>query len=75
MSLKMKILRLISGFVFFCRKRCDINADSMSSLDMLTESEKSHVHTFFGKCIKKLTDSDQQLPQVNKKKHKISILT
>jgi hypothetical protein len=56
---------IILIFFMLCRKRCDINADSMSSVDMLTESEKSHVHTFFGKCIKKLTESDQQLPQVN----------
>lgn len=50
----------------FSRKRCDANADSLTTLDLLSSSsEKSEVHVFFQKCISRLKGSDTKLPQVN----------
>uniref|UniRef100_A0A915KCX2 Helicase ATP-binding domain-containing protein n=1 Tax=Romanomermis culicivorax TaxID=13658 RepID=A0A915KCX2_ROMCU len=49
----------------FSRKRCDENAKSLNvrTLNLLTETEKSHVHHFFERCLLKLKDIDRQLPQ------------
>uniref|UniRef100_A0A6V7L8X4 Helicase ATP-binding domain-containing protein n=1 Tax=Bracon brevicornis TaxID=1563983 RepID=A0A6V7L8X4_9HYME len=48
------------------RNRCDANADALVSVNLTTETEKGHVRAFFKKCIKKLNESDQQLPQVKR---------
>ena len=48
----------------FSRARCDSNADSLSSLDLTTTTEKSEIHVFFKRSITLLKGSDQHLPQV-----------
>ena len=48
----------------FSRARCDGNADSLSSLDLTTTTEKSEIHVFFKRSTALLKGSDQQLPQV-----------
>lgn len=48
------------------RNRCDNNADALVSVNLTTETEKGHVRAFFKKCIKRLNESDQQLPQVKR---------
>jgi len=48
----------------FSRNRCDDNADSMTTTDLLTSSEKSAVHVFFQNSVKRLKGSDSKLPQV-----------
>ncbi|XP_078490119.1 superkiller complex protein 2-like [Ciona intestinalis] len=48
----------------FSRKRCDENAALLSSLDLTSSQEKSEIHIFVNKCVKKLKGSDQSLPQV-----------
>ncbi|XP_011306094.1 helicase SKI2W [Fopius arisanus] len=48
------------------RNRCDANADALVSVNLTTETEKGHVRAFFKKCIKRLNESDQQLPQVKR---------
>ncbi|CAB3410787.1 unnamed protein product [Caenorhabditis bovis] len=48
----------------FSRKRCDENAQLLSSMDLTSAVEKSHVHKFFSQCIDRLKGSDKQLPQV-----------
>lgn len=46
------------------RNRCDSNAHALRSLDLNTKEEKSRVHSFFERCIKKLKEPDQKLPQI-----------
>lgn len=48
----------------FSRKRCDDNAQMLSSMNLTTEVEKQHVRTFFSQCIQRLKGSDKELPQV-----------
>ena len=51
----------------FSRKRCDDNANSLTTLDLLsTSTEKSEVHVFFQRCMMRLKGSDSKLPQVSK---------
>ncbi|XGW25717.1 hypothetical protein V3C99_006824 [Haemonchus contortus] len=49
----------------FSRKRCDDNAQLLTSMDLTTEVEKSHILTFFTQCINRLKGSDKMLPQVH----------
>lgn len=46
------------------RNLCNNNADSLSSLDLTTSTEKSEIHVFFKKSTSLLKGSDQRLPQV-----------
>jgi len=46
------------------RNRCNDNADSLTSLNLTTSTEKSEIHVFFKKSISLLKGSDQKLPQV-----------
>lgn len=46
------------------RKRCDQNAECLSSMDLTTAKEKSHVRHFVRQSIQRLKEADQQLPQV-----------
>ncbi|EGT36338.1 hypothetical protein CAEBREN_19438 [Caenorhabditis brenneri] len=48
----------------FSRKRCDDNAQMLSSMNLTTEVEKQHVRSFFAQCIQRLKGSDKELPQV-----------
>ena len=49
----------------FSRKRCDVNADSLSNLDLLANTaERSEVHVFFQRSMMRLKGSDSKLPQV-----------
>ncbi|XP_063988290.1 superkiller complex protein 2 [Diachasmimorpha longicaudata] len=48
------------------RNRCDANADALMSVDLTTATEKGHVGAFFRKCIKRLNEADQQLPQIRR---------
>ncbi|KJH50028.1 hypothetical protein DICVIV_03829 [Dictyocaulus viviparus] len=48
----------------FSRKRCDENAQSLTSVDLTTEMEKSKIRSFFKQCISRLKGSDKHLPQV-----------
>ena len=49
----------------FSRKRCDDNADQLSSLDLTTASEKSLIHVFIQKSVARLKGPDRNLPQVS----------
>jgi len=46
------------------RKRCDLNASLLTSVDLVTAEEKGRIHQFFQKCVSRLKGSDQKLPQV-----------
>ncbi|XP_034834097.1 superkiller complex protein 2 [Maniola hyperantus] len=46
------------------RNRCDQNAESLLSVDLTTAKEKSHIRSFFSKCLHRLKEPDRRLPQV-----------
>ena len=48
------------------RKRCDDNAYSLSSLDLIDAKDKHKIDAFFQKSISILKGTDRQLPQVTK---------
>lgn len=49
----------------FSRKRCDVNADSLTNLDLTDGQEKHKINSFFERSISILKGSDRQLPQVS----------
>ncbi|XP_034941079.1 helicase SKI2W [Chelonus insularis] len=61
----LKEQQLLPVVIFTLSKnRCDQNADFLTSVCLTNETEKSHVRTFFKKCIKRLNESDRHLPQI-----------
>jgi len=48
----------------FSKKKIEDNVHNLASLDLTTQSEKSHIHTFFHESISRLKGPDQKLPQV-----------
>ncbi|XP_023241330.1 helicase SKI2W-like [Centruroides sculpturatus] len=46
------------------RKKCDDNAQMLSSVDLTVKEEKGEIHKFVTSCISKLNKSDRKLPQV-----------
>ena len=48
----------------FSKKRCEENADALSSLDFCTASEKSAIHTIVERSIGRLRPEDRRLPQI-----------
>ena len=48
----------------FSRDKCDTRARKLGALDLLTKDELSKVRIFITKALKKLSESDRNLPQV-----------
>ncbi|XP_014273036.1 superkiller complex protein 2 isoform X2 [Halyomorpha halys] len=48
----------------FSRKKCDVFADRLKTIDLTTKSEKSFIHRFIKSQVEKLDDVDQDLPQI-----------
>ncbi|XP_026314967.1 helicase SKI2W [Hyposmocoma kahamanoa] len=46
------------------RNRCDQNAENLMSVDLTTAKEKSHIKSFFQRCLQRLKEPDRKLPQV-----------
>lgn len=46
------------------RNRCDQNAENLMSVDLTTAKEKSHIRSFFQRCLQRLKEPDRKLPQV-----------
>ncbi|KAL0819711.1 hypothetical protein ABMA28_007767 [Loxostege sticticalis] len=46
------------------RNRCDQNAENLMSVDLTTAKEKSHIKSFFQRCLQRLKEPDRRLPQV-----------
>ncbi|CAH0400451.1 unnamed protein product [Chilo suppressalis] len=46
------------------RNRCDQNAENLMSVDLTTAKEKSHIRSFFQRCLQRLKEPDRHLPQV-----------
>ncbi|PYH47598.1 SKI complex RNA helicase subunit SKI2 [Aspergillus saccharolyticus JOP 1030-1] len=58
---------LLPGCIFvFSKKRCEQNADSLSTQDFSTASEKSLIHMFIEKSLTRLKPEDRTLPQILK---------
>ncbi|KAF3029433.1 hypothetical protein E8E15_010071 [Penicillium rubens] len=56
---------LLPGCVFvFSKKRCEENADSLSSQDFSNSTEKSLTHMFIEKALTRLKPEDRTLPQI-----------
>jgi antiviral helicase SKI2 len=48
----------------FSKKRCESNADALTSLDLMTAKQKSEIHVFIQASVNRLSGSDRRLPQV-----------
>jgi antiviral helicase SKI2 len=48
----------------FSKKRCETNADSIMSVDMLEAEQKGLVHKFIDQSVARLKGSDRKLPQI-----------
>ncbi|CAH1395294.1 unnamed protein product [Nezara viridula] len=48
----------------FSRKKCDVFADRLRTIDLTTKSEKSFIHRFIKSQVEKLDEVDQDLPQI-----------
>ncbi|XP_072929955.1 superkiller complex protein 2 [Epargyreus clarus] len=46
------------------RNRCDQNAENLMSVDLTTGKEKSHIRSFFNRCLQRLKEPDRRLPQI-----------
>lgn len=58
---------LLPACIFvFSKKRCEDNADSLSSLDYCTAAERSAIHMTIEKSIARLKPEDRELPQIRR---------
>ena len=58
---------LLPACIFvFSKKRCEENADALSSLDFCTASEKSAIHMIIERSIARLKPEDRILPQIRR---------
>lgn len=62
---KFKKKELLPMVAFcFSKKRCDALADSLQSLDLTSNKEKSEIHVFCDKAFSRLGHGDRNLPQL-----------
>lgn len=67
LQLVNKLLKnsLLPVIIFcFSKNRCDRSADSMTSIDLTSSSEKSEIRVFCDKAFSRLKGSDRNLPQI-----------
>ncbi|KAI8347084.1 NUC185 domain-containing protein [Mortierella sp. GBAus27b] len=50
----------------FSKKKCEENATGLSSTDLMTSSDKSRVHIIIEESIRRLPESDRDLPQIER---------
>lgn len=63
----LKKQALIPACIFvFSKKRCEENADALSSLDFCTASEKSAIHMITERSLARLKLEDRALPQIRR---------
>lgn len=48
----------------FSKKKVDLLADTLPSMDFTSGSEKSQIHIFFDKAVARLKGGDRELPQI-----------
>ena len=64
---------LLPACIFvFSKKRCEQNADALSSLDFCTASEKSSIHLIIERSIARLKPDDRILPQIRRLRELLS---
>ena len=62
---KFKKKELLPMVAFcFSKKRCDALADSLQTLDLTSNREKSEIHVFCDKAFSRLSQGDKNLPQL-----------
>lgn len=62
---KLSKKSLLPVIIFcFSKNRCDRSADSMTSIDLTSSSEKSEIRVFCDKAFSRLKGSDRNLPQI-----------
>lgn len=62
---KLSKKSLLPVIIFcFSKNRCDRSADSMTSVDLTSGSEKSEIRVFCNKAFSRLKGSDRNLPQI-----------
>lgn len=63
----LKNQALLPACIFvFSKKRCEENADALSSLDFCTAAEKSAVHMIIERSLGRLKSEDRALPQIRR---------
>lgn len=63
----LKKQTLLPACIFvFSKRRCEENADALSSLDFCTASEKSAIHMIIDRSIARLRPEDRTLPQIRR---------
>jgi antiviral helicase SKI2 len=56
---------LVPVIIFcFSKRKCEIYADSLSSLNMTSAAQKSEIHVFMERCLARLKGDDRHLPQI-----------
>lgn len=69
----LKKKSLLPAVIFtFSKRKCEENADSMSSIDFNSPGEKSAVHIFLESSLCRLKGTDSQLPQILRMKELLS---
>ncbi|KAK6453774.1 NUC185 domain-containing protein [Scheffersomyces xylosifermentans] len=69
----LKKSNLLPAVVFvFSKKKCEMYADSLSSVDFCTAREKSEVHMFIDRAVSRLRKEDRELPQILKIREMLS---
>lgn len=64
---------LLPACIFvFSKKRCEENADALSTLDFCTASEKSAIHMIIERSIARLKPEDRILPQIRRLRELLS---
>ena len=56
----------------FSKKRCEENADALSTLDFCTAAEKSAIHIIIERSIARLKPDDRNLPQIRRLRELLS---
>jgi antiviral helicase SKI2 len=63
----LKKEELLPACIFvFSKKRCEENADALSSLDFCTATEKSAIHMIIERSLARLRPEDRVLPQIRR---------
>jgi antiviral helicase SKI2 len=63
----MKNNSLLPAVIFvFSKKKCEMYADTLSSIDFCTAKEKSEIHMFMDRAVSRLKKEDRELPQILK---------
>ena len=61
----LRKMELLPAVIFtFSKRKCEEYASGLSNVDLMTATEKSQVHVFIERSLRRLSRSDRQLPQI-----------